>query len=48
MKKKMARAGPERTAGAIRTVLVDDAQRRQLTSGALVIARVGDGDELIA
>jgi uncharacterized protein YaiL (DUF2058 family) len=34
--------------GAIRTLLVDDMQRRQLASGALVIVRLGDGFELLA
>lgn len=33
--------------GAIRTVLVDDALRRQLASGALVIARQGERYELL-
>jgi uncharacterized protein YaiL (DUF2058 family) len=33
--------------GAIRSLLVDDDQRRKLASGALVIARSGDGYELL-
>ena len=33
--------------GAIRTLLVDDALRRQLSSGALVIARLDDRYELL-
>ena len=33
--------------GAIRTLLVDEPLRRQLASGALVIARFGDGYELL-
>lgn len=33
--------------GAIQTLLVDDAQRRQLASGALVIARLGERYELL-
>lgn len=33
--------------GTIRTVLVDDAQRRQLAAGALVIARLGNGYALL-
>lgn len=33
--------------GAIRTLLVDDDQRRKLASGALVIARSGDGYALL-
>jgi uncharacterized protein len=33
--------------GAIRTVLVDEALRKQLASGALVIARLGDRFELL-
>ncbi len=33
--------------GAIRTLLVNDALRRQLASGALVIARQGEGYELL-
>ncbi|KLI99270.1 DUF2058 domain-containing protein [Luteimonas sp. FCS-9] len=33
--------------GAIRTLLVDDGQRRQLAAGALVVARLGDGYALL-
>lgn len=33
--------------GAIRTLLVDDDQRRKLASGALVVARLGDRYELL-
>ena len=33
--------------GAIRSILVDEAQRRQLSSGALVIARLDDRFELL-
>ncbi|MDN5781090.1 MAG: DUF2058 domain-containing protein [Luteimonas sp.] len=33
--------------GAIRTLLVDEALRKQLSSGALVIARLGDRYELL-
>ncbi|MCD9032200.1 DUF2058 domain-containing protein [Luteimonas sp. Y-2-2-4F] len=33
--------------GAIRTLLVDDGQRKQLAAGALVIARLGDGYALL-
>jgi len=33
--------------GAIRTILVDDAQRRLLASGAVVIVRAGDRHELL-
>ncbi|RZA17978.1 MAG: DUF2058 domain-containing protein [Lysobacteraceae bacterium] len=33
--------------GAIRTLLVDEDQRRKLASGAIVIARLGDGYELL-
>ncbi|HEU0153626.1 MAG TPA: DUF2058 domain-containing protein [Arenimonas sp.] len=33
--------------GAIRTVLIDDDQRKQLASGALVVARLGDRYELL-
>src|SRR5690606_17589738 len=33
--------------GAIRTLLIDDDQRKQLASGALVIARLGDRYELL-
>lgn len=33
--------------GAIRTLLVDDGLRRQLASGALVVARLGDRYELL-
>lgn len=33
--------------GAIRTLLVDDEQRRKLSSGAMVIARHGDGFALL-
>ncbi|QSX78054.1 DUF2058 domain-containing protein [Agrilutibacter solisilvae] len=49
--KKVPRAGESEyrfTAdGAIRTVLVNDELRRQLSSGALVIARLGDRYELL-
>jgi len=49
--KKIPRAGEVEyrftAGGAIRTVLVDDAQRKQLTSGALVIARLDDRYELL-
>jgi uncharacterized protein YaiL (DUF2058 family) len=33
--------------GAIRTLLVNDALRRQLAAGSLVIARLGDAYELL-
>ena len=49
--KKVPRAGESEyrfTAdGAIRTLLVNDDLRRKLSSGALVIARLGDGYELL-
>ncbi len=49
--KKLPRAGDSEyrfTAdGAIRTLLVDDDQRRRLASGALVVARLGDRYELL-
>jgi len=49
--KKLPRSGDSEyrltVDGAIRSVLVDDEQRRQLASGALVIARHGDGFALL-
>lgn len=33
--------------GTIRTLLVDDGQRKQLAAGALVVARLGDGYALL-
>ena len=49
--KKIPRAGEIEyrftAGGAIRTVLVDDMQRKQLTSGALVIAQLDDRYELL-
>ncbi|TDK23798.1 DUF2058 domain-containing protein [Luteimonas aestuarii] len=49
--KKLPRSGGQEyrfTAdGAIRTLLVDDAQRKQLSAGAIVIARIDDRFELL-
>ncbi|RZA19407.1 MAG: DUF2058 domain-containing protein [Lysobacteraceae bacterium] len=49
--KKLPRSGESEyrfsADGAIRTLLVDEAQRKQLASGAIVIARLGDGYELL-
>ena len=49
--KKVPRAGDSEyrfnADGAIRTLLINDEQRRLLASGALVIARLGDRHELL-
>ncbi len=49
--KKLPRSGESEyrfnADGAIRTILVDDDQRKKLSSGALVIARVCDRHELL-
>jgi uncharacterized protein YaiL (DUF2058 family) len=48
--RKVPRAGESEyrfTDGAIRTILVNDELRRQLSSGALVIARIGERYELL-
>ncbi|MEN1959507.1 DUF2058 domain-containing protein [Luteimonas sp. MJ246] len=49
--KKLPRKGDSEyrfnAGGAIRTLLIDDEQRRMLASGALVIARLGDRHELL-
>jgi uncharacterized protein YaiL (DUF2058 family) len=49
--KKVARTGESEyrfnADGAIRTLLIDEALRRQLASGALLIARLGDRYELL-
>lgn len=49
--KKLPRSGDSEyrfsADGAIRTLLVDDDQRRKLAAGALVVARLGDRYELL-
>ena len=49
--KKLPRSGESEyrfsADGAIRTILVDDDQRKKLSSGALVIARLGERHELL-